>query len=682
MTVILNLTWAIVLLPVVGVVAAFLAESARRAAHIGVAFTGLAFAVALVVLIFRLTHVIPAYENTQTFWDLQSTASGATSSSFAPEFAVFWGIRVDPLSAAFMAVVLFLSVIVQVYALTSMRGDAAFRRFFWTVGLLTFGILALVSSPNLFQFLLGWEVAGVATWMLAVHHWQSPGTALRATRTLVVLRVADLALLLGLVMTFAKFSTTIIEQPATNGQLTNDPFSFAQLAKAAHLGHLGGVAGVGARTLVVLGTLFVVAAVIRAAVGPLHLWLSGALEAPVAGVALIAVSAIVPAALLVARVYPVLLEAPHLLTVLALVGVGTAAAGALLALAQRDLLRIGMFAVASQSGLILAAFGMGGYSPALFALFTASFLAVVYFLVAGNLSRGFRSTMLADCGGARRRMPRTTLAVGGWALGVSGLSLNTYSVLSATFRNHLPNGGHVSTATQVLVAAGVLLTMGLTALYAFRVYFTVATGEPPRRRGFDVLRLREVDRRRRTVVMLALAGAAAATLVGLPGVNSFLVGARKIPGFTFSHFIFYGPIRQQLALDGYALVLCVVVGAGAAVGAWWLFSADRRASTVPLRARLATVAALLSGPTPAEMMAGAAPRLFIGAGETLDNIDAQVLEPITTGMGESVGALGQAMTRLRGARFGVSLVAALATIAVLLGASVLAVTGHFPVTTR
>jgi len=682
MTVILNLTWGIVLLPVVGVAAAFLAESARRAAQIGVAFTGLAFAVALVVLIFRLTHVIPAYENTQTFWDLQSTASGATSSSFAPEFPVFWGIRVDPLSVAFMAVVLFLSVIVQVYALTSMRGDATFRRFFWTVALLTFGVLALISSPNLFQFWLGWEVAGVAAWMLAVHHWQRPGTALRATRTLVVLRVADLALLLGLVMTFAKFSTNIIEQPATNGQLTNDPFSFAQLGKAAHLGHLGGVPGVGARTLVVLATLFVVAAVIRAAIGPLHLWLSGALEAPVAGVALIAVSAIVPAGLLVARVYPVLLEAPHLLTVLALVGAGTAAAGAVLALAQRDLLRIGMFALASQSGLILAAFGMGGYSPALFALFTASFLAVAYFLVAGNLSRGFRSTTLADCAGARRRMPRTTLAVGGWALGVSGLSLNTYSVLSATFRNHLPNGGHVSTPAQVLVAAGVLLTMGLTALYAFRVYFTVATGEPPRRRGFDVLRLREADRRRRDTVLVALAGAAAATLVGLPGVNSFLVGARKIPGFTFSHFIFYGPIRQQLALDGIALALCVVVAAGAAFGAWRLFASDRQASSVPLRARLATVATLLSGPTPAERLAGAAPRLFLRAGETLDSIDAQVLDPITTGMGESVGALGQAMTRLRGTRFGVSLVAALATIAVLLAASVLAVTGHFPVTTR
>jgi hypothetical protein len=103
---------------------------------------------------------------------------------------------------------------------------------------------------------------------------------------------------------------------------------------------------------------------------------------------------------------------------------------------------------------------------------------------------------------------------------------------------------------------------------------------------------------------------------------------------------------------------------------------------VPLRARLATVATLLSGPTPAERLAGAAPRLFLRAGETLDSIDAQVLDPITTGMGESVGALGQAMTRPLGTRFGLSLVAALATIAVLLAVSVLAVTGHFPVTTR
>jgi len=682
MTVILNLTWAIVLLPLVGVGIAFLAESPRRAAQVGVAFTALALAVALVVVVFRLTHVINVYENTQTFWDLQSTASTASPNLLPPEFPVFWGIRVDPLSASFMPPVLLLSLIAQLYALTSLRGDAGFRRFFWVVGLLTFGVLALISSPNLFQFWLGWTVTSVATWVLAVHHWQRPATAAAAARTFVLLCVADLTLLLGVIMTYAKFGTAVIERPATNGQLVNDPLSFSALVPQWHLGHAGAVAGVGTRTLVVIAVLFVVAAVIRAGLGPLHLWLSGALEAPVAGLALIALGALVPPAVLLARLYPLLLEAPHLLTVVALVGAVGAVAGAVLALAQRDLFRIGMFAVSSQAGLVLAAFGMGGYSPALFLVFTASFLAVVYFLAAGNLSRGFRSRALADCGGARRRMPRTTLALAAWAVGISGLSLNAYSVLSATLRDALPNGGHIGRPAQVLVAVAVLLTIALTALYAFRVCAVVVTGEPSRRRGFDITRLREVDPRRHRSVTAALVGAAGATLVGIPGINSFMVGTRKIPGFTFSHFIFYGSRRQQLAFDPTALALAALIAAAAAALALWLFSAQPRGSADAVRRRLARAESTLSGPTPAEWVATAVPALFIRAGETLDSFEEQVLEPIASGMGESVGVVSQGLGRLRGARIGVSLATALAVIAVLLAASVLAATGHLPVRTQ
>ncbi len=668
MTVILNLTWAIVLLPLVGVVAGFLAETPRRAAQAGVAFTGLALAVAVVVLGFRLTHSIPGYENTQTFWDLQATSPTATSAQLlAPEFGVFWGIRVDPLSVAFMAAVLFLSLISQLHALVSIRGSEGFRRFFWVMGVLTFGVLALVSSPNLFQFWLGWEVAGVAAWMLAAHHWQLPAAA-AATRTFVVLRIADLVLLLGLVMTYVKFGTSVTDRPATNGQLVNDPFSFTQLTPTWHIGHLGGVVGVGARTLVVLAVLFVVAAAIRATVGPLHLWLGGALGAPAPGLALIAVSALVPAGVLLARVYPLLLEAPHVLAAMALLGSVAAVGAAALALAQRDLLRIGMFAVSSQAGLMLAAFGMGGYSPALFMLFTGVFLAVLYFLAAGNLTRGFRSRELADCTGGRRRMPRTTLAIGAWALGISGLTLNSYSVLSATFRDVFPNGGHVNAVAQVVVAAAVLATLVLTGLFAFRVYFVVATGEPVRRRGFDVARLREVDARLRVTAFLALAGAAAATLVGLPGVT----------GLTFSRFVFYGARHQDLGLNLLALALAVVLAAGGALAARWLFAAGRqRPAPQTALGRLETG---LAGPTPIERVALALPSGFVTVGHKLDTLDAELLEPIPAAMGASVGAVSEALARLRTVRIGVSTAAALAVIALLVAASVLAATGHLPVT--
>ena len=62
----------------------------------------------------------------------------------------------------------------------------------------------------------------MAAWMLASHHWQLPAAAM-ATRTFVVLRIADLVLLLGLVMTWVKFGTSITNRPATNGSWSTTP---------------------------------------------------------------------------------------------------------------------------------------------------------------------------------------------------------------------------------------------------------------------------------------------------------------------------------------------------------------------------------------------------------------------------------------------------------------------------
>ena len=80
------------------------------------------------------------------------------------------------------------------------------------------------------------------------------------------------------------------------------------------------MAGVGARTLVVLAVIFVVAAADPRRGRPAPPLAQRRARCPVAGLALVAVSALVPAGVLLARVYPLLLEAPHVLTALALLG--------------------------------------------------------------------------------------------------------------------------------------------------------------------------------------------------------------------------------------------------------------------------------------------------------------------------------------------------------------------------
>jgi NADH:ubiquinone oxidoreductase subunit 5 (subunit L)/multisubunit Na+/H+ antiporter MnhA subunit len=668
--IILNLAWAAVALPLVGIGAAFLAETPRRAAQVGIAFTSLALGTAVVLLVFRLTHQIPDYQNVQTFWDLQVTPGASGGQSLPGEFLLTWGIRVDPLSVTFMTSALFLSVAAQLHALLSARAEEGFRRFFWVSNGLTFGLLVMIAAPTLFQFWLGWEVAGVAAWFLAAHVWRRAEVAAAATRAFVLLRVADLALLLAIVFTYSRFGGPVSQQTATNGLTTNDPFAFSALAPLWHAAHAGSVLGVGTRSLVVLAVLFIVAAVIHGAVGPLHVWLHAAADAPVAGLALVGMSAPIGAGLLLARVYPEVVEAPHVLTVLALVGAATAVTGAGFALAQRDLFRLGVFAVSSQAGMLLAALGMGGYSPAMFMLLTSSALTVLYFLCAGNIARRYRSRQLGDLGGAWKRMPRTSTGLLVWALGVSGLSLNTYTVLSATLRNTSPIGGKSSTVVEVVVAAALMVAMTLTSLYAFRGFWLVTGGDPVRRRGFDASRLREAEAPLVRAVGLAALAAAVCTLVNIPGLNYF------------THFVFFGAVRQVLAVNGWALLLALALGAGGGAVAWFLFAPERRAGAARMLSRWERAGAVAGGPTPAERLMPWVSRVFVGAGSTLDSVDRQVLEPIVDSVAESGGALAALLDRVRGGRVGVALAASMAVVAVLVAASVLAITGHFPVVIR
>ncbi len=166
---------------------------------------------------------------------------------------------------------------------------------------------------------------------------------------------------------------------------------------------------------------------------------------------------------------------------------------------------------------------------------------------------------------------------------------------------------------------------------------------------------------------------------GLPGLTSFFVGSREIPGLTFSRFVFYGARHQDLGVNPLALLLAAAAGVGGAFAARRLFAAGREAVALE-RTALGRAALALAEPTPVERAAVVVPVALAAAGRTLDTLEVQLLDPIPAAMGESAGALSEALARLRSPRIGVSTAAALAVIALLLAASVLAATGHFPVT--
>src|SRR5438132_3201800 len=226
-----NLAWGVVTLPLLGLLASFLAETHRRAAQICFVFTAGTAVMAAIVLGVRVTHTpAPEFNNVITFFVMNPPESSVFASRFEP----FLGVHVDPMSASFGAAVSFIACAVQGYALTALRGEAGYRPFFLASSLLAFAGAGFVYSPDLFQSLLMWSLGSAAVYLLLLHGWRESDQATPARRSLVILTAGNLALLLALVFVFIKlgpYTATHLSAPA--GQDIADPFAFNSVALGA-----------------------------------------------------------------------------------------------------------------------------------------------------------------------------------------------------------------------------------------------------------------------------------------------------------------------------------------------------------------------------------------------------------------------------------------------------------------
>jgi NADH-quinone oxidoreductase subunit L len=670
-----NLAWFVVVLPLVGAAASFLAETQRRAAQICVGFMGLAFVLALIVLGVRLTNASTApFDGQITFFSM----SPPEGSTFATRFEPFLGVHVDNLSAALAAAVAFVILMVQAYSLSWFRGEATYRRFFWTSSLFAFAILGFVLSPNTFHSLFMWTAASAALYLMSLHWTERPDAAAPARRVLVALRLGDVALMLGVVVAFIKFGTYASTLPAPAGQHINDPFSFTTINQAT-TGVLHGVVhGAGLRTLAVLACLFIFAAVVRAAQFPFHVWLAELAAAPVPVLALGTSVAGVLGPFLVARLYPIIVSVPHAPTALALVGGVTSLFAAAVAIAQRDVMRVAAFAAVLPLGLSMVALGTGGYSAAMFVLFTGVFFEALLVIASGNLVRVYRTRNIHEMGGAWPRMRLTVAALCVWALGIAGFNLATYYALSSVFVSATPTGAHISGTFRAALVVLVVLTAIGSVLFAGRLVLTVCAGSVARRRSFQPERVREVERPMLRWSVLAVVAAAGSVAVGLPGIHGGATSKGRFPSLTFVHFVFFGAAPSRTAVDAIALIICIAVGILGALTAWFLYAPVRRAVIERLVLRYEGYVRAVARGFFLERLAHRIGHPFVRGSEVAANFDRQVLDGATRPFIDAAALAEQAwVRRATWTRSDVAVAASVVVVAVLALLSVLAATGHF-----
>ncbi|HYA01055.1 MAG TPA: proton-conducting transporter membrane subunit [Candidatus Binatia bacterium] len=671
-----NAAWVVVLLPLAGAIFSFVAETARRAAQLCMAFVAGSLIVALIVLGDRFAHhTLSGLPNVSalSYFSVTLPSTGTETSIFPSTFGAVVGVRVDNLSASFMVLIAFLFLLVQGLGMGMLRGDAAHRRFFWLSSVLASAMLGLVASPGLFQDWMALGAMTAITLLLLLHRWHREETAAPARTAFLTLLGADLSLLIGLVFLVYRLGGAISLSTVPGG-FTAAPFDDYRILDPIWQNTLSGAPHTSYQTLTILCLLLGVPVLIRAAQIPFTGWFLGLREAPLPVLAAVSVS-LLGGVLLLARVYTLFLSTLHALSVVAVIGAAGAVVLSAACLASRDIYRIALLSVAAQLALAITAMGAGGYSTGLLIAFVSSPLGLLLMVAAGGAGRAYRTRDIHLMGGVWRRMPRTGLALTIWALLTGGLDLVGYDAVSAIFHNRFPNAGHLAGWVQGLAGGLAMLAVLLTAMYAGRVLIAVCAGGPAPRRGGVVERITEAGPELRRVALLGAAASVVAVLIGLPGVSGFGSGRSRVPGLTFTHWVFYGGIKQDIPFVPLALVIALAALAAGLAGGGLV--ARLRWAGLRARLHLPQISA-----TPALRRAGlVAARLAGAVSGELAALDHGLVEPLYDASGEGLETAAWSLGRLRGRRLGIGLAAMLAVVLILVGLSVLAASGHFPVRT-
>ncbi len=367
-----------------------------------------------------------------------------------------WGLRVDGLAAAMLAMVSGVATLVYLFSTAYMSGDHAFSRYFAHMGFFCSAMMWLVLADNLLLLFVCWELVGLASYLLIGFWREKEAPANASQKAFIVNRLGDAGFLIG-IMILISFANTLNLEALPEAILTMDP----AWQMAAAFGFFLGAAG-------------------KSAQFPLQGWLPDAMEGPTPVSSLIHAATMVAAGVyLLARI--AFLIPPEAGAVIAFVGALTAMMAALSAMTQWNIKRVLAFSTISQLGYMVMGIGVGARDIALLHLFTHAFFKCALFLSAGAVIHAVHSQDMREMGGLRRQLPRVFFAYLPPMLALAGLPL---------FSGFLSKDGILLGATNWAMELGGMtwlvpimgfVTAGLTAWYMGRHAWLIFFREPSKR---------------------------------------------------------------------------------------------------------------------------------------------------------------------------------------------------------
>ena len=282
------------------------------------------------------------------------------------------GMLVDRLTAVMMLLITSVSVVIHVYSIRYLEGDPGYVRFFWLLSFMTFVILSLVSSPNLFMLFMFWQLLSLALYLILNFNFSHPDACRNAFKTFFVHRIGDVSFLVGLFLAYKYFGT----------------LEFADLFKAAsdspHMISLLPGNHFEVSVVSLIGVLIFIGAMAKSSQFPLHVWLPDTMDSPTPVSALMHAGIINAGGFLLNRLAPFYVLSSTTLHIVFLIGVLTVLLGASMMLAQNDIKKTLGFSTMGQMGYMIMECGLGAFALAIFHLVAHGLFKASLFLGAGT----------------------------------------------------------------------------------------------------------------------------------------------------------------------------------------------------------------------------------------------------------------------------------------------------------
>ena len=374
-------------------------------------------------------------------------ALGVGAAVIEPTASLRWGgelaLTADVVGFSQVMVVLVPFVALPVLVYTAATEQAGRTRLLTLLVGFVGAMELLVVAGDLLTLLIAWELIGAISWTLIGHGWRDRANGRAATQAFVTTRVGDLGLYVAAGVTFASAGS----------------FDLAAI----------GELDAASRSIVAAGILLAAAA--KSAQVPFSPWLFAAMAGPTPASALLHSATLVSAgAYLLVRVAPALAPVGWFLPAVAVIGVVTAVAGSLVALAQDHVKQVLAGSTSAQYGLMFLAVGAGSLAAAGTQLVAHALFKSLLFLAAGVAIHAASSADLVNMR-LGRALPRAAVLAGVGALALAAV----------------PPAGGAWSKEQIVAAAlqrsawlgaAALVVAVLTAAYAGRFWF-LAFGPAP-----------------------------------------------------------------------------------------------------------------------------------------------------------------------------------------------------------